>query len=674
MLRDRHDEPYLANPAWLAARVTATVLEPPPPLDLRAWAAENVIFPKGTPMPGPYRPELFPFFDRILDVLSPDHPAREVVLAKAAQLGGTVLAMIFVGGLADLAPRPILYTHPTEPNARRWMRLKFRPFIKASPRLHAVLATEKTKDASGTSLYVERKDGRGTIQLAGAASASSLSEISVQAQVQDDLAKWEENTAGDPERQADSRSKAYEWAKLFKVGTPLVEDNCRITKALKRGTFYEWSVPCPHCGHRHVLTWEALRPSIEADNADLDHPFFTCPVCDGKIYEHHLPAMNAAARRFPDKGWVARNPDGKVMSFHLPSYLSPLARWAEIAQQWLSAKGDPAAEQTFYNDALGLAYSRAGEAPPAEKLQERADADGLPRGLIPRGYPLLVLAFDCQGDRVEGQLVAFGANRRRAVVDYLVIAGHITEQATRSELDGWVKHGWLNEAGNRVAPDIVAIDGNAYTDDVYEWAKKFPRSQVIMVRGTGADAAEIIAPVRRDTEGRGRRRKMRTYGNRFFHVGVSGLKATLYEFLKRLDPLSRGFVSFAKGLGPEYFQQLTAERRTLVTTRGGYQEYRWVKPPDRANEALDTAVYAEAAATLKGWTRWDEAAWDILIAERDTPPEPAGQQLDLENLLLSPDRPGRTGTTITEVDDAPAEDDSAAGVPDRVRTLLNKLV
>ncbi|EPY01394.1 terminase gpA endonuclease subunit, partial [Magnetospirillum fulvum] len=265
---------------------------------------------------------------------------------------------------------------------------------------------------------------------------------------------------------------------------------------------------------------------------------------------------------------------------------------------------------------------------------------GHPKGLIPRGYPLLTLGIDCQGDRVEVQAVAFGPNRRRAVVDYIVVSGNITESETRDELDRVVTRLWVNEAGRKIAPDLVAIDGNAYTDDVFDWAKHYSRSQVIMVRGVHPDTAEIIAPVRRDAEGKGKRRRTRTFGNRFFNVGVSVLKGTLYEFLKRTDPLSRGFVAFARGLGTEYFEQLCSETRKEVATKGGRRVWRWTPKPNMANEALDTMNYAEAAATLKGWTRWDDAAWDALIEERETPPATPGEQLDMEHLLLT-SRPGQ---------------------------------
>lgn len=651
---------YLTSAGWLAADIMATVLQPPPPVDLRAWAVGNVVFPEGSPRPGPYRPEDFPFNDRILEVLSPDHPCREADLCKGAQIGGTILGMIFACGTMDLDPGPFLFTHPTEPNARRWMRLKLKPFIKASVSLRAILATEKAKDASATGMYVERKDGRGTIQLAGAASPSSLSEISMPRQVQDDLSKWDEdNGAGDPEGQADSRSKAYDNAKVFKVGTPTIEDNCRITRGLKGGTWEEWHVPCPHCGHMHVLAWENFKAALEGEGGTPDQPFFTCPKCSGRIHEHHRDRMNAGGR------WIARNPKAPHVSFHLPSYYSPLARWSEMAWKWLQVRGNPDAEQPFFNDWLGLAYSRAGEAPPAEALKARAEESGHARGIVPKGHPLLVLGMDCQGDRVEVQVLAFGPNRRSAVVDYIVVPGHITETHTRAELTRLVNRAWPFASGRKVQADIVAIDANAYTDDVFDWIKSHPASRVIGVRGSQSDLAEPIALVSRDSEGKGKRRRRRSFGGRFFNVGSSGLKAMLYEFLKRTDPLSRGFVSLARGLGDDYFEQLTSERREQVTTSGGRRVFRWVPKKGVANEALDTFVYAMAAAIKRGWTRMDEDGWDALLAERDTPP-PGGGQMDLENLILEArpaSKPASPPPSIGPGQAAPPEPDPARDTP-----------
>lgn len=212
---------FLANPVRETRVTMAAVLTPPPPVDHLRWAEKHVRFGTESPLKGSHDRSKFPFFDRIYKVLGPDHPARVVVLCKSAQLDGTVLAQIFIASQLDTAPGPVLYTHPTEGNAKRWVRTKWRPMIRATSALSRIIPLTSAKEGTASTLYQERFDGRGYLQISGANSAASLSMVSMPTQVQDDLSKWETNEAGDPEIQADSRSKAYEWAKIFKVGTPL---------------------------------------------------------------------------------------------------------------------------------------------------------------------------------------------------------------------------------------------------------------------------------------------------------------------------------------------------------------------------------------------------------------------------------------------------------------------
>ena len=82
--------------------------------------------------------------------------------------------------------------------------------------------------------------------------------------MQDDLSKWENNDAGEPETQAETRSKAYEDAKILKVSTPTEEGACRISRSYDRGTQEQWHVPCPHCHELQPLEWEWMQRNIDA--------------------------------------------------------------------------------------------------------------------------------------------------------------------------------------------------------------------------------------------------------------------------------------------------------------------------------------------------------------------------------------------------------------------------
>lgn len=613
---------YLSDAEHLSASVLSEVLTVPPPMDMRAWAIQNVELEKGqTQFPGPYDPDRFPFFNRLFEVGAPDHPATDIVLKKSAQLGGTLIAQILCGAYLDWGRENVLYLHPTEGNAKRWARQKWRPFIKSTTALTAILPTIVKREAGAANLYQETKDGRAWLQISGASSEASLSMLSVRIQIQDDLSKWSTNDGGDPEIQADSRSSAFADRKVFKIGTPLIKDNCRISKRYDQSTQESYHVPCPHCGHMQPLEWENMAATLDEAHPEDAHFTCTAPDCGKRIDEHHRYAMNKAGR------WVAKNVLATVVGLYLWTAYSPLKTWADIARKWFQVKGDPAAEQGFFNDWIGQPYDVQGEAPPAETLRDRARLSKRRRGIIPFGHPLLVLAADCQGDRVEWQTVAYGRFKRRAVVDHGVIEGFIGEDDTRKALDSLVKRQWRLPNGRKRGLDLAGIDGNYHTEDVYDWVRKHP-GRVIMLRGDKGDAAPPLALIRKD---RGRDGKIKRYAKNFYNVGVSQIKASLYKYLSKDDPLSIGYVDFCTDLPDGYFDQLTAERRVPETKRDGYTVYVWKNPGKKPNEALDTMVYSEALAHRLGWRQFEETDWDRLEAERDAPPD-AGT-MDLLDLM-----------------------------------------
>lgn len=366
----------VANADRIVALAAAQALEPPPPVDYLAWAEENIVFSRReSQFPGPYNRRNFPYFDEILRALSPDDPCRTVTLKCSAQIGKTVMGNVFLGGSMAMDPCDFLFVHPTEENARRWSKLKLRPLLRGTPSLDA-LFPERSRDGGDSVFMKEHRDGLGSILISGANSPASLSQVTMPRQVQDDLAKWEMNPAGDPESQADSRSGSVEFAKILKLGTPLVMPGCRITKSFADGSQEHPYVPCPHCDHMQVLEWENMLAGLDPDRPDDAH--FTCVDCGAVIEEHHRPQMLAGL------AWRAHNEKARRYhrSFWLWGAYSQLKSWARIAREWLKARGDSAAEQVFWNDSVGVAWETRGEAPPWEALRDRQQ-EPLPAGHHP---------------------------------------------------------------------------------------------------------------------------------------------------------------------------------------------------------------------------------------------------------------------------------------------------
>lgn len=601
---------HIRNAERLSAEAMAQAIEPSPPIDFLAWAQNNIVFSKReSPFAGEYDRSRFPYLDEVLRALSPDDPCRIVSFKGSAQIGKTVIGNIFVGGSIMLDPRDVLVTHPTEDNAARWSKLKLMPMLRGTAALQR-LFPEKSRDGGNSVLFKERIDGLAAILISGANSPASLSQVSMHRQMQDDLSKWEMNAAGDPESQADSRSRSDEFAKILKTSTPLVLPGCRITKSFEQGSQEYPYVPCPHCQHMQVLEWENMQANLDPAHPGSAH--FTCIGCGGEIREHHRAQMLAGLE------WRAKNPKAKSYhrSFWIWSAYSYLQTWELIAREWFAAKGEPSAEKTFLNDTVGEAYKALGEARPWEELRDRAAQSSYIRGKIPAGALLIFLGIDCQHDRVEWQLVGFGRDFRRYVIDYGLVDRHISDADCQRNLDLLLARKWKNAANRELNPDLAAIDGNAWTEDVWSWARKHPSSRLIMVRGRGEDTAPRLARVRRErNEKTGALLK---YSKRFYNLGVSVLKMALYRDLAKDDPLLNGFVAFPQGLDDDYYQELTAERRQPVKRRG-FTVYRWVKDDRQDNEALDTFIQATGAAIKFGVYGLSDIGWNQLESEREPP-------------------------------------------------------
>jgi phage terminase large subunit GpA-like protein len=617
----------LANVERLAMEAIAGAIEPLPEIDYLAWAVDNVVITEGD-FRGPYNRALFPYFDEVLRALSPADPCRIVTLQGSAQVGKTTIANVFTCGTMQMGKGTFMYVHPTDDNASRWSKIKLTGMVNAMPDLRAEFP-QRSRDGADSVLYKERRDGNFRLLISGANSPASLSQVTSEFQVQDDLAKWEINAAGDPEAQADSRSRAVEFAKILKISTPLVMPGCRITRNFESGSQEYPYVPCPHCNHFQVLEWENMLAALDPERPEA--ACFTCLACDAPIEEHHRPQMLA---RFQ---WRAHNPKARRehRSFWIWSAYSYLQSFERIAREYLKYKGDQAGEKTFANDTTGKAYHAQGEAPPWEVLRDRANASSYAHGEIPAGGLVLCLGVDCQADRVEWQLVAFGRNYRRFVVDYGVIQGHISEKkkpdgkpGCQMLLAALLEQTWRNSVGNRLPIDMIAIDGNAWTEDVWSFAKGFPRSRLIMVRGSNRDEAPRFIRVKREVNEK--TGKTLRYASRFYNFNASVMKMGLYRDLAKDDPLADGYVAFPKGLDDEYFRQLTAERRT-PEKRHGFTVYRWTKDASQANEALDTMNQAEAASIRFGVRGMPEATWAEYERLRETPVKAV--QGDLEDLL-----------------------------------------
>lgn len=645
---------FLTSVEGVIAAAIAKAMAPPPPPDITRWCEDNIEFDERSPMPGPFNIERFAFLKEIHEALSPEHPCREVTVRGSAQWGKTVsIIQPTLGEWHRYTPLDSLVVHPTQSSATEWVNNKWMPMRRSSPDLRAVFGAGGKGDNKDNTFNQETLDRNGSLKVASAGSPADLTGTSRRLIILDDLSKFDAKEKGDPEELSVSRGEGFEDAKILRVSTALIQGTCRVSRAYQRSDQRLFHVPCPHCGFEQPLTWENFLAAIDPENLAAAH--FTCDSCQQAIKHGDKEKIVRLGR------WIKGNPRGDHPGFHLWRAYSPMRDWASIAVRYAQVMGwtraqtsistqerstvadigskateagpksteDANSEQVFFNDVLGLPYEMATDAPNWEELRDRvehaAPEDQLPKGTVPADGVLLTAGVDCQDTWMELQVVAFGRDRKRTVVDHKIIPYHISDEKGQAALNAYLKATWKTELGLPLELDALTIDGGTYTDDVWLWAKMHPWSRVIIVKGSSTQTGPVMMPMKfeRRLDGKAKRRQKRA-----FMLNVSQLKGDFYTQLRKDDPAERGYVRFVVGLGDEYYRQITSETRVLVRSRTGVVTSKWeLVEPSRRNEVLDTMNYAEAGARRKGWLSMTDEQWEKLAEERGA--APAEDQPDL---------------------------------------------
>ena len=147
---------FLSPAEAAVARGVAVAMTPPPPPDITRWCTENVVFDDRSPMPGPFNIERFPFLREIHEVLSPEHPAREVTVKGSAQWGKTVSVINpTLGAWFESGPDPVVATASSH-IATSFVRVMLLPAEWAGKRsIHYLDRPDPTAPAQTASVYLE---------------------------------------------------------------------------------------------------------------------------------------------------------------------------------------------------------------------------------------------------------------------------------------------------------------------------------------------------------------------------------------------------------------------------------------------------------------------------------------------------------------------------------------
>ncbi len=588
-------------------------------MTVSAWAdAERQLSAESSAEPGKWITARAPYQRGIMDAFN-DPAVETIVVMSAAQVGKTECLNNILGFIIDQEPSPILVVQPTLEMGQAWSKDRLAPMLRDTVTLRGKVQDVSSRESENTILHKAFTNGHLTIS--GANSAASLASRPVRIVLCDEVDRYPQTagTEGDPVKLAFKRCATFWNRKKLVTSTPTVRGVSRIERFFEESDKRLFYVPCPHCGEYQVLVWKNVKWPRDETGAYLPlEAAYVCEFCQKPITDAHKPAILARGE------WRPTAKSRGVAGFHLNELYSPWVKFGDIAADFLEAKKSPDTLQVFVNTSLGEVWDESGETISDDLLMSRREQY---YAEVPEDVVVLTAGVDVQDDRVEVEVVGWGAGEESWNIDVREFHGDPSRDEIWKQLDAYLQRDWKHETGAKLKIASTCVDsGGHFTQTVYSWVKPRQIRRVFAVKGSNQPGRPIVG---RFTSGNNQRVKL-------FPIGTDTAKELVYARLKIETP-GPSYCHFPLEREAEYFKQLTAEKLVTKFFKGRMSR-KWVAIRKR-NEALDMRVYATAALYILNPDF--EALGKIIQEERDAA-EAAG-----------PDTPGRPDSAPDQ--DAPTE-------------------
>lgn len=560
---------------------TNRVWTPPPKLSLSDWSDRfATLSAESSAQPG--RWTTIPYQKGIMDALT-DPRIEKVTVMKSARVGYTKIFNNLIGYHIHGDPCNILVVQPTIEDAQGYSKDEIAPMLRDTPVLAELAPPDKAKDSRNTIL---KKNFPGmSLMITGANSARGFRRISARVVVFDEVDGYPPTAGNEGDQIAlGSRRAEYYWNKKIVIGsTPTVEGVSRVATSFEEGDQRYYNVPCPHCNHMQPLVWGNIDYKT---HGTARNPVYICSECAKPIeYRYH--------RWMIERGeWRATGEFNGHASFHIwaaYSY-SPNATWRHIVQEHIDCAKDPERRKTWVNTILGETWKDEAETVNANEIFARREDYG---PVMPLESALLTCTVDVQKDRLEILVKAWGYDEESWDLVHEVMHGNPALPDIWDRLDAFIQRSYPHMNGSTMHLHAVGIDtGGHYTQQAYQFIRPRQVRNVFAFKGS-SQAWKPVVPPRAKKNNKG---KVSLY-----EIGVSSGKDILYARLTiKKDPAAArcpGYIHFPAAFGPEYFEQLTAEKKITKYVKGR-KVFEWRLPSGKRNEALDLEVYSIAALKL----------------------------------------------------------------------------
>lgn len=574
-----------------------TLMAPAPRLNISDWADENIMLPETSPEPGNWHTSRTPYIEEPMNACG-DLATRRVVLVFGAQLGKTALLLNVAGYYIDKDPCPIMIVRPTQDDAEEFSKERFTPMVRLSECLSSKVFAEKSRDSNNTLRH--KGFPGGFVKFVGANTPRELASWPIRIVEIDEYDRMMGSVGreGDVLGIVEKRQTNFQYnSKLIINSTPTIAGESRVWEEYETSTMEQWCVPCPSCGEFQPYEWDRIKfdiiqkdgEEVSADKPEITEPVMACRSC-GCMHEEY--EWKSGKGR-----WIARKKNLTTRGFQLSALASPWLTWKKFAEDFLDAKAKGAETlKTFVNTRFAECWEEKGDTLNKNVLSDRQHAYGCD---VPEGVNFITAGVDVQKDRLEYEIVGWGAGSESWGIEYGILFGDPHHTTVWNELDAIMQESWQRADGVILPMNCVAVDSGYAATTVYEFTRKRNARYVFAIKGIGGPGKARVS--KNTWQGKNKKCPM-------WPVGTDATKDLVYTRLCT-DEEGPDYCHFPseetnskgrkRGYDEAYFKGLLTEKRVQVKTRGG-MHHMWKKmnSHDR-NEPFDCRGYASAALEIR---------------------------------------------------------------------------
>jgi len=254
----------------------------------------------------------------LFDILTDDNPKQ--VWYKAAQVGGTVAALMKLSWFAKRRKMDAIYTMPSASDVKTLVRGKFNRIIANNPCMQGWIDQTDT---------IEQKViGDNIVYFRGTFTEQQAISVTSDLNIYDEEDRSKQDIIDIYASRLDHSQYKGEWH----FSNPSVEGN-GVSRYWRKSDQKEWFIKCPKCKKKQYLSWP--------ESICMERQVFQCKFCKEEISDQ--------VRKRGE--WVQKYKDKEFSGYHI----------SQMMVTWKSAKDIIEAYETkpidiFYNFTLGLPY------------------------------------------------------------------------------------------------------------------------------------------------------------------------------------------------------------------------------------------------------------------------------------------------------------------------------